>query len=229
MFLMELPCEKIVHAVLGQKSPNLEISEWVQGMPTNIDQEKDRIIIIEVFQVNCPGCFLYGMPEMINIYNKYRDDGVRVLGVATAFEDFDKNTLENLKKIVQTGEVIGETLKGLQQYGQLDGNKLRYKIPFPVGMDKLVKIKEEPDHDKIMQFIYGQIPGFDSQPESYKSQIIQRVRSYMKAKEYSAATFERFALQGTPSTIIIDRDGILRDVSFGQTGNTESSVRSLLK
>ena len=28
---------------------------------------------------------------------------------ATAFEDFDKNTLENLKLLLETGEVIGDT------------------------------------------------------------------------------------------------------------------------
>ena len=96
-------------AEIGKKSPNLGVSEWVQGAPTNIDQEKDKIVLVEVFQVNCPGCFMYALPEAINIYNKYKDDGVRVLGIATAFEDFDKNTLENLKLLAETGEVIGET------------------------------------------------------------------------------------------------------------------------
>jgi thiol-disulfide isomerase/thioredoxin len=114
-------------AQLGQKAPNLGVSKWVQGMPTNIDQEKDHVVVVEVFQVNCPGCFLYGIPEAINIYNKYKDDGVRVLGIATAFEDFDKNTLENLELLAKTGEVIGETKKALTQYGKIiDGNKIPY-------------------------------------------------------------------------------------------------------
>ncbi len=215
-------------AVLGQKAPNLGISQWVQGLPTNFDQEKDRIVVAEVFQVNCPGCFLYGMPEMIKIYGKYKDDGVRVLGIATAFEDFDKNTLDNLKMLVETGEVIGDTLSGLTQYGQLDGNRLRYKIPFPIAMDRLAKIEGEPSQERIMEFIHGQIPGFDSQPEGYKNQVIGRVRDHLKSKEYSAETFERFALQGTPSTIVVDRKGILRDVSFGQTGHVDQLVQSLL-
>lgn len=215
-------------AVIGAKSPGIEVSEWVQGMPTNFDQEKDHIVVVEVFQVNCPGCFLYGMPEMINIYNKYKDDGVRVLGMATAFEDFDKNTLSNLKMLVETGEVIGDTLSGLTQSGKLDGNKLQYKIPFPVAMDKVTKIQGEPGREQILEFIYKQIPGFDSQQEDDKNKIIDRVREYMKSKEYSAATFEKFALRGTPSTIIVDRDGILRDVSFGQTGHVDSLVQSLL-
>lgn len=217
-------------AVIGQKAPNFGVSEWVQGAPTNFDQEKDHIVLVEVFQVNCPGCFMHALPEAIEIYNKYKDDGVRVLGIATAFEDFDKNTLDNLKMFAETGEVIGETKNALQMTGQLQpGNKAPYKIPFPLAMDNLVKSSGEISQEKIMEFIYPQIPDFDSQPQEYKEQIIQRVKDYMKSKEYSAETFEKFALRGTPSTIIVDRKGILRDVSFGSVGMVEQIIQKLLK
>ena len=216
-------------AVIGQKAPNLGVSEWVQGTPTNIDQEKDKIVLVEVFQVNCPGCFMYALPEAINIYNKYKDEGVRVLGIATAFEDFDKNTLENLRMLAESGEVIGETKEALSMYGQLkEGNKITFKIPFPLGMDKLTKISGEATKDQIMNFIYAQLPEFDSQPEDYRNQIIQRVKDHFRSKEYSAETFEKYALQGTPSSILIDRNGILRDVSFGQSAHLDSMIRKLL-
>ena len=230
MYLMEKISEHVVSAIIGEKAPNIGVSEWIQGAPTNIDQEKDQVVLVEVFQVNCPGCFMHAIPEAISIYNKYKDEGVRVFGIATAFEDFDKNTLDNLKILAETGEVIGETKKALSTYGQLqEGNKLPYKIPFPLGMDNLVKTSGEISQDKIMQFIYPQIQEFDSQPEEYKKQIIQRVKDYMKSKEYSAETFEKFALQGTPSTILVDRKGILRDVSFGQTGHVEAMIQKLIK
>ena len=215
-------------AIIGEKAPNFGVSEWVQGAPTNFDQEKDHIVLVEVFQVNCPGCFMHAIPEAINIYNKYKDEGVRVLGIATAFEDFDKNTLDNLKMLVETGEVVGETKETLSMYGQLKDGKLPFKIPFPLAMDRLTKTSGEISQEKILQFIYPQIPEFDSQPEEYKRQIIERVKSYMKSKEYSAETFEKFALQGTPSTILVDRKGILRDVSFGQAGHIEALIQKLL-
>jgi len=218
-----------VSVVIGQKAPNFGVSEWVQGAPTNFDQEKDHVVLLEVFQVNCPGCFMNAIPEAINIYNKYKDEGVRVLGIATAFEDFDKNTLENLKMLVETGEVVGETKNALSMQGKLqDGDKLQYKIPFPIGMDKLTKTIEEISQEKIMEFIYPQIPEFDSQPEDYKKQIIQKVKDHMKSKEFSAETFEKFALRGTPSSILVDRKGVLRDVSFGQSGHVEAMIQKLL-
>lgn len=213
---------------IGEKAPNLKVSKWVQGLPTNFDQEKDHIVLVEVFQVNCPGCFLYGIPEAIEIYNKYHSEGVSVLGVATAFEDFDKNTLENLELLLKTGEVIGDTKEGLSQNDKLADSKLPYKIPFPVGMDSLKKQTGEIDESKIKDIIDSQIPNFDSQPEDYKNQIIQRVKDHLKSKEFSAEIFEEYSLQGTPSTILVDRKGILRDVSFGQNGKLEPMIKSLL-
>ncbi len=217
-----------MRAKIGEKAPNLKVSEWVQGLETNFDQEKDHVVLVEVFQVNCPGCFLHGMPEAINIYNKFKDDGVRVLGVATAFEDFDKNTLDNLKLLLQTGEAIGDTKQALIQYGKLDDSKLQYKIPFPVGMDSLKKTAEDTSQERIMEFIYNQLPNFDSQPDDYKKQIIQRTKDHMNSKEYEAETFEMYSLQGTPSSIIVDRKGILRDISFGGHGTLEPMIQSLV-
>ena len=213
---------------IGQKAPNLKISQWVQGLDTNLDKQGDNIILVDVSQVNCPGCFMYGIPESIEIYNKYKTEGVSVLGVATAFEDFDKNTISNLELLVKTGEVIGETKKMLSQYGQLDGNKLGYKIPYPVAMDSLVKESGDVSKEKMDSLINTQIPNFDAQSEDYKNQIYERVKNYFMSKEYTAETFEMYSLQGTPSNILIDRKGVLRDVSFGQNGLLESKIQNLV-
>jgi len=227
MFLIEKTMESIM-VTIGEKSPNLKISKWVQGMDTNFDKEGDNVKLVEVFQVNCPGCFIYGIPEAINIYNKYKSEGLTVLGLATAFEDYDKNTLENLELLLTTGEVVGDTLQGLSQYNQLNDGKLQYKIPYPVAMDSLVKEGGDPSQEKMTGFINNQIPNFDSQPQEYKDKIYERVKEYFKSKEFSAETFEMFSLQGTPSTILVDRKGILRDVSFGQNPNLESIVQKLI-
>ena len=215
-------------AVIGEKAPNLKLGKWVQGMDTNFDKEGDNVKLVEVFQVNCPGCFMHSIPEIINIYNKYKGDGLSVMGVATAFEDYDKNTLENLEMLLTTGEVVGDTKQALTQYGQLDNGKLPFKIPYPVAMDSLVKEGGEPSMEKMNAFINQQIPNFESQPDEYKNQIYARVKEYYKSKEYTAETFEMYSLQGTPSTILVDRKGILRDVSFGSTANLESMVQKLL-
>ena len=217
-------------ATIGTKAPNLEVSTWVQGKPTNIDKERGNVVLVEVFQVNCPGCFLYSMPEVIDIYRRYRDKGLTVVGLATAFEDFDKNNLENLEKLVTTGEVIGETYRAFSSSGQLSGgNKLPYKIPFPVATDLLVKTSEPLTQSKIMDFIEANIPSFRSYPEEDRQEVIERVKHYLGSKEYSAKTFEEYTLRGTPSTIVVDRKGILRGAYFGSNGFLQGAVEELIR
>ena len=213
---------------IGRKAPNLKVTKWVQGADTNLDKQNDNIVVVEVFQVNCPGCFMYGIPESIEIYNKYKSDGISVLGMATAFEDFDKNTLENLQLLLETGETIGETKKMLSQYGKSEENKIPFKIPYPVAMDSLIKQSGEASKEKMDSLIKNQIPNFDEQSEDYKKQIYDRVKDYFSSKEFSAETFEMYSLQGTPSSILVDRKGILRDISFGQNGLLESKIQTLL-
>ena len=217
-------------AKIGAKAPNLAVSKWLQGKPTNIEEERGNVILVEVFQVNCPGCFLYGLPEAIEIYRKYRDSDVKVLGLATAFEDFDKNNLENLQKLVNRGEVIGETYRAFSSSGQLSGgNKLPYKIPFPVATDMLVKDSGPLTQSKIMDFIEANIPNFRSYTEEDRQVVIERVKHYLKSKEYSAKTFEEYTLRGTPSTILVDRKGVLRGTYFGSNGFLQGAVEELIR
>jgi thiol-disulfide isomerase/thioredoxin len=213
----------------GDKAPNLAVSEWIQGKPTNIDKENGKVILVEVFQVNCPGCFMYGIPQAIEMHEKYHNDGLKVLGLATAFEDFDKNTLDNLKTLLTTGEVIGETRKVLSEYGKLsEGYKLGYKIPFPVGMDSLVKFGPLTDNT-IMDFIEANFPEFTHNTARDKETMYARVKQYLKQKQFSAKTFEQYGLRGTPSSILIDKNGILRQTSFGSDGfPLEAAVKQLL-
>ena len=215
---------------IGNKAPNLKVSEWVQGKPTNIDKEINNVILVEVFQVNCPGCFMYGIPDAIEIYRKYNNRNVTVLGIATAFEDFDKNTLDNLKLLLLTGEVIGETRNALSQYGQLiEGNKLPYKIPFPIAMDSLKKESNVLTEGTVMDFIERNVTDFRSYSESDKLVLINRVRQYLEGKQYSAETFEEYGLRGTPSSILIDKNGIVRQINFGANASLDDKIKDLVK
>ena len=187
------------------------------------------MVLVEVFQVNCPGCFLYGIPEAIDLHKKYKDKGLTILGVATAFEDFEKNNLQNLEKLVTTGEVVGETYRAMAQSGQLkDGNKLPYKIPFPVGMDMLMKESGSLTDNDVMDFVEANIPNYRSYTEKDRQLLVERVKNYMRSKEYSAKTFEEYALRGTPSSILIDKKGILRSTFFGSNGILERAIEELL-
>lgn len=213
----------------GQLAPPLRVSEWVQGGTLNVSDLNGKVIVIEVFQVNCPGCFLYAIPEAIEIAKTYGGNGVAVLGLATAFEDFELNTVENLRLLLTKREPIGETLHALRNQGRLDDNmKIPYKIPFPVAMDKLIKEELPVGEERMLKFARSNIPDFDIYHQKDKSEILNRIKQYLESKAYTAMTFEEYGLKGTPSTIYIDRKGNLRGINFGSQGSMKYEVEQLL-
>jgi thiol-disulfide isomerase/thioredoxin len=218
----------MLNARLGQQAPLLSVSDWVQGAAVNFDQLIGRVVLVEVFQVNCPGCFLYALPQATRLYQRYTDQGLSVLGVATAFEDFDKNTLGNLIRLAETGEVDGETLRVLDAQGLLSNGRLNYRIPFPLAMDRLQKQDDDVTHINIENFIHARIPNFALQPEAHQQQIRLQIERYLQDLSYRAETFERFELKGTPSHILVDKQGVLRDCAFGDYPDLEARIVGLL-
>lgn len=213
---------------INDQAPNLKISEWVQGAPAEIEGNRGKVILVEVFQINCPGCFLYGLPEAIEVYAKHRNESFLAIGLATAFEDFDRNNLENLRKIVHTGEAVGETLRALKEHGWLDGNKLRYKIPFPVAMDRLVSGHAVRIEDRMEAIVKTEIPNFERISYGEQTRIKKRIQDYLLQREIVPETFEAYAMNGTPTSLLIDKKGILRYKIFGSAGKLEKLVRELL-
>jgi thiol-disulfide isomerase/thioredoxin len=216
-------------AQIGRPAPLLSVSDWVQGGPVNFDQLIGRVVLVEVFQVNCPGCFLYALPQAIYLHERYAGQGLSVLGVATAFEDFDKNNLNNLVRLAETGQVVGETLLALSQRGELIDGCLSYRIPFPLAMDRLNKREGDITDDDILFFIRTRVPDFDQQPAAHQRQLYKRVQSYFQSLIYRAETFERFDLKGTPSHILVDKRGVLRDCAFGAYPELETRIQDLLQ
>jgi hypothetical protein len=80
----------------------------------------------------------------------------------------------------------------------------------------------------ITEFINVYVPDYSSYSNKDKSELTQRVRDYLANKEYSPITFETYRLRGTPSSIIIDKEGTLRYSFFGSEGYLEGAVNELL-
>lgn len=210
------------------KAIDLEVEEWLGGPSTNISNELGRPILIKVFQVNCPGCFSHGIPEVLEVRQKFIDTPLLVWGLATAFEDFHINTFENLQRLIDTGEVVGETLEVLIASGLLNNNCLDYSIPFPVAWDKVIPHHSDDYLLDAQNFIKKDFPQFDNFPTKNQKLITKQVVSYLKNKKFEAKTFNAYQLQGTPSTLLIDKNGILRGKWFGSGYGLAQEVENLL-
>ena len=210
------------------KAIDLEVEEWLGGPSTNISNELGRPILIKVFQVNCPGCFSHGIPEVLEVRQKFIDTPLLVWGLATAFEDFHINTFENLQRLIDTGEVVGETLEVLIASGLLNNNCLDYSIPFPVAWDKVIPHHSDDYLLDAQKFIKKDFPQFENFPTKNQKLITKQVVSYLKNKKFQAKTFDAYQLQGTPSTLLIDKNGILRGKWFGSGYGLAQEVENLL-
>ena len=125
------------------------------------------------------------------------------------------------------GEVIEDTFAMLSERGLLNFNRLKYGIPFPVAWDKIVECEENLDV-RAQKIIARDFPNFNELPEPKKELILKQVKSYSTAKKYDAISFETYGLMGTPSSLLIDKKGVLRYKLFGAGQELDQKIESLL-
>lgn len=132
-------------------APELDVEAWLGSEPLTLAALRGKVVVIEAFQMLCPGCVQSGIPQAAKIRRAFPEDQVAVIGLHTVFEHH---------------EVTGRA--ALEVFCH------EFRVDFPVGIDR---------HDDPR----SPIP----------------------------ATMRRYGLQGTPSQILIDRNGGLRAVDFG--------------
>jgi peroxiredoxin len=105
----------------------LQIDRILQG-----SFELQALNLIFVFQVNCPGCFLYGFPFVNKLHERYREAGLNVLGLSTAFEDFELNTAANTELLLTQKQTVGATRQSI-------GADYELAIDFPIAVVTLIQ------------------------------------------------------------------------------------------
>jgi thiol-disulfide isomerase/thioredoxin len=131
---------------------DLTVQQWLNA-PEGFDLSAlaGQVVLVECFQMLCPGCVSHGLPIAKKVHRLFRQDKVTVLGLHTVFEHHQAQSPISLAAFLH-----------------------EYAIPFPVGVDR---------------------PG-DNGP--------------------LPQSMARFQLQGTPSLLIFDQSGHLRQKLFGQ-------------
>ncbi len=93
-------------------APELAVTRWFNTLdnPTLADF-RGEVVVIETFQMLCPGCVSHGLPQAKRIQQNFGDD-VTLLGLHTVFEHHDAMTPVSLEAFLH-----------------------EYQITFPVGVD----------------------------------------------------------------------------------------------
>ncbi len=68
-------------------APPLQVSGWFNTpAPITLDGLRGTVVVIEAFQMLCPGCVLHGLPQASSIANTFPHEEVVVLGLHSVFE-----------------------------------------------------------------------------------------------------------------------------------------------
>ncbi|EQC45518.1 peroxiredoxin [Bacteriovorax sp. Seq25_V] len=95
------------------KAKELKIEKWLNVNEVfELNVESRKIKVIHVFQMLCPGCVYRGIPQTIELFNKFNGTEVAVVGLHSVFENHHVMTAEALEVFIH-----------------------EWRLPFPVGID----------------------------------------------------------------------------------------------
>jgi hypothetical protein len=190
----------------------LQIDRVLQG-----SFELQDLNLLFVFQVNCPGCFLYGFPLAKKLHDRYREAGLNVLGLSTAFEDFDLNTAANTELLLTQKQTVGATRRSIGVHYDL-------AIDLPIAIDLLTTGAELATPSQI-EFLCKKIAGIDRFSSHEREALRQRMKTYLLRNSQTSATFTLNNLSGTPSFLLVDRHLQLLEGWFGHILESEAIER----
>ena len=174
-----------------------------------------KLNFLFVFQVNCPGCFLYGIPFVNKLFQEFQEE-ISFLGLSTAFEDFEYNNLTNTRLLLEQQKVVGETQKTLAQHN-LDTFSL--PIDFPIAMD--AKADDSFDLEQATTQICALNPNYSFWPEEEQSALKKRILQYLNNLESISLTFTLNQLRGTPSLLLFNENYEVLVHRFGHVDYSE--------
>lgn len=95
------------------KAPELQVSQWFNTKEDlKLADFAGKVLVIEAFQMLCPGCVSHGIPLAQAVHATFPQDQVAVIGLHTVFEHHEAMTLVSLAAFLH-----------------------EYRIQFPVGVD----------------------------------------------------------------------------------------------
>lgn len=96
-------------------APALTTSDWLNTpKPLDIPDFRGRVLVIEAFQMLCPGCVAHGLPQAQRIAELFSRDQVAVIGLHTVFEHHEAQG----------------TRAALAAFAH------EYRLKFPIGIDR---------------------------------------------------------------------------------------------
>ena len=105
---------------IAKPAPEWEVSQWFNSKGFKLSELRGKVVVIDFFQLWCPGCNSFSVPLMHKWEQKYADQAkageIQFVSIHTVFEGHNYQNPARLKKYLK-----------------------EKRIEHPVGVDKQVK------------------------------------------------------------------------------------------
>lgn len=90
-------------AFVGQKAPEIKKSDvWINSNALTLASLKGKVVVIDFWAFDCPFC-AEAMPHILDLYDKYKKDGLVIIGVHTPRIDYEKDVPKIKEAVVRKG------------------------------------------------------------------------------------------------------------------------------
>jgi len=136
--------------VAPHPAPAWDIEQWINADPGNVETNRDKVIVIDFFQMWCPGCNSFTGPLMQQWQDRFSEEiasgDLLLVKIHTVFEGHDYQTVDRLKKyLVEKGITMPVGVDRHLGISHRPETKIRYKTK---GTPEVVMI----DREGMIQF-----------------------------------------------------------------------------
>ena len=107
--LMAQPLQARTAPGVGRPAPQWDILEWINGDGGNVATLRGRVIVIDFFQLWCPGCNKFSGPLLSYWQDKFAAEisagQLSLVKIHTVFEGHNYQTVQRLKSYVREKKI----------------------------------------------------------------------------------------------------------------------------
>jgi len=90
-------------------APDWIISEWINGDARTLDELRGKVVIVDFFQLWCPGCNAFSIPLLKHWEQTFKQEiaagKLEVISIHTVFEGHDYQNPDKLKKFLKRKQI----------------------------------------------------------------------------------------------------------------------------
>ena len=137
LFMVIIGCQKEVKA--GPTAPDFSLTN-LSGQTVTLEQYRGKVVILDFWATWCPPCRMT-IPLLINLQEKYRDEGLVILGIS--IDDLRQITDKDLRYFKKMAKINYPVLRFNQKVMQDYFAGERVAVPTMFVVDRNGKIRDK--------------------------------------------------------------------------------------